>query len=254
VRGRGRRQAVRAPASLIKTARRASRHFGIDLVRWRPQSSPDAALAKSLAHHRVDMVLDIGANEGQYAKHLREVGFRGRIISFEPLSSAYERLKATAAGDALWSVAPRGALGDGNGEVQMNVASNGGASSSIFGMMKAHEHAAPDVAYVGSETVLISRLDLAAKKFIRETDRIFVKMDVQGYELHVLRGADGILPKIIGAEIEVSFAPLYDGQPSFLDLTDWMLTRGFDIWGIVPGFADNSTGQILQADIVFFRA
>jgi FkbM family methyltransferase len=253
VRGQGRRQVLNAPASLIKTARSVSRHLGIDLVRWRPQSSPDAALAKSLACHRIDTVLDIGANEGQYAKHLREVGFRGRIVSFEPLSGAYERMKATAAKDALWSVAPRGALGDENGELQMNVASNGGASSSIFGMMKAHHHAAPDVTYVASETVPVLRLDVAAEKFLRDRDRVFLKVDVQGYELHVLRGAAGILPRILGAEIEVSFAALYDGQPSFLTLTEWMLTRGFEIWGVIPGFADNFTGQILQADIIFFR-
>lgn len=244
-----------SPASRVRSAvRRGLRHIGADIVRWRPQSSPEAALIKALSHHRIDAVLDVGANEGQYGRHLRELGFGGRIISFEPLATPRLRLQEFAAKDPLWSVAPRMAIGDHAGEIQMNVASNGGASSSILPMLSTHEHAAPDVRYVGSEEVPMVRLDNVAQDFLRDAKRVFLKVDVQGYELQVLEGATEILPRIAGAELEVSFVPLYDGQHSFLAVAEWMRTHGFDVWGIIPGFADNSTGQVLQADVVFFRS
>lgn len=223
------------------------------MVRWRPQSSPQAALAKALAHHQVDTVLDVGANVGQYGQHLRELGFRGRIVSFEPLTVPRGRLQTLAANDPLWTVAPQMAIGEQEGNVTINVASNGGASSSILPMLARHEHAAPDVAYVGSEIVFISRLDIAARDFLVNARKVFLKVDVQGYELQVLQGATEILPSITGGQVEVSFVPLYSGQSSFLTVAEWLRAHDFDIWGVIPGFADNSTGQVLQADVVFFR-
>lgn len=239
---------------LRRLIRRALRHCGADVVRWRPQSSPEAALAKALIYQGIDSVLDVGANEGQYGKYLRELGFNGRIISFEPLPIPHARLRALARKDPMWVVAPRMAMGDRAGQVQINVASNGGASSSIFPMLATHKRAAPEVAYVASETVSMSRLDGVAATFLSDAKRIFIKVDVQGFESAVLKGATEILPRTIGAEIEISFVPLYEGQTLFLELTQWMQAQGFEIWGIIPAFADNSTGQVLQADVVFFKS
>lgn len=211
-------------------------------------------MAKALAHHSIDTVLDVGANEGQYGRQLRELGFGGRIISFEPLRAPYTRLVTLAAKDPLWTVAPRMAIGDRAGHVQMNVASNGGASSSILPMLSTHRYAAPDVSYVGCETVPMARLDGVAKTFLSEAEKVFVKADVQGFELAVLKGATEILPRLVGAELEASFVPLYQGQPSLCELIEWMGVHRFDVWGIIPGFANNSTGQVMQADVVFFRS
>src|SRR5438874_74602 len=105
-------------SGLKKKLRRTTRRIGVDLVRWRPQSSSEAAIAKMLTHHRIDTVMDIGANEGQYARLLREAGYTGRIISFEPLTRAHEQLLRASACDPLWTVAPRMAIGNREGVVR----------------------------------------------------------------------------------------------------------------------------------------
>ncbi len=233
--------------------RKTLRHVGLDLVRWRPQSSPEAALARMLNQHRVDTVLDVGANEGQYALSLRELGFSGRIISFEPLAVAHQRLRRSAVKDASWIIPPRMAIGNQEGQIRLNVASNG-ASSSILPMLEAHQQAAPDVEYVGSEVVPISRLDGVAEEFLGQARNIFLKIDAQGFELPVLQGAGELICRIVGAQLELSLVPLYEGQALFSELIEWMRKAGFSIWGILPGLTDNSSGRLLQTDVVFFRA
>jgi FkbM family methyltransferase len=244
---------TRVSAGIKNNIRRTARSLGVDVIRWRPQSSPDAALAKMLAHHRIDTVLDVGANEGQYARLLREIGYRGRIVSFEPLSTVYQRLQEVAAHDPLWIVAPRTAIGNQEGTVRINVASNNGASSSILPMLQAHQHAAPQVAYVGFEIAPIAPLDCAASDFLGDGQNIFLKADVQGFELEVLQGAAELLHKIAGIQLEVSLVPLYEGQALFSTLIDRVRRDGFSVWGILPGLVDGSSGRLLQADVIFFR-
>jgi FkbM family methyltransferase len=206
-----------------------------------------------LEKHGIDTVVDVGANEGEYGRRLRELGFGGRIVSFEPGTAAYKRLQESARGDELWTVAPRGALGNQEGQICLNLASNGERSSSVLPMLTAHEQAAPDATYFGSEVVPITRLDRVADELLTQTRNIFLKVDVQGYELEVLQGAAELLPRIVGAQLELSFVPLYEGQTLFHPLLGYMLVCGFCIWGIMPGLVDNVTGRLLQTDVVFFR-
>lgn len=249
------RFALPLPKKTKQITRGMLRSVGLDLIRWTPQSSPEAALAKMFIEHCVDTVIDVGANEGQYAQILRHIGFSGTIISFEPLSSAHARLRESAAPDPLWKVAPRMALGDHEGEMSMNVASNGGASSSILELLETHQRAAPDITYVGSEPVPMSRLDSIVGGFLQDEEgNVFLKVDVQGYELQVLDGASELLKRIVGAQLEVSFVSLYQGQALLPTLVDYMMRKGFEIWGIIPGFTDNSSGRMLQADVIFFRS
>jgi hypothetical protein len=81
-----------------------------------------------------------------------------------------------------------------------------------------------------------------------------LKIDTQGYEMAVLRGAEKMLPRLAGVQLELSLAPLYEGQTLYLELIDWLRARGFDLWSVIPGFVDPSSGRMLQFDGVFFRA
>jgi hypothetical protein len=83
--------------------------------------------------------------------------------------------------------------------------------------------------------------------------RIFCKLDVQGYESRVLAGAKELLKRIAGLQMELSLAPLYDGQSSFNELLDTMAQQGFEIYGFTPGFVDPRSGRMLQVDGLFFR-
>jgi FkbM family methyltransferase len=234
------------------TTRSALRRVGLDVIRYNPQKSHEAALARLLATREIDTVLDVGANEGQYATMVRRAGFQGKIISFEPLAEAHSKLRQAAARDPLWAVGPRTALGDHEGTLLMHVAANS-ASSSALSMLDTHLRAAPESAYIGSETVPISRLDRIVEDMQVGGQNLFLKIDVQGFEPKVLEGAPRLLGRIRGIQLELSLVPLYDGETLFLPLVDSLAKKGFELWGLIPGFIDNETGRTLQVDGIFFR-
>ena len=205
---------------LKKIIKKLARSLGIDLKRYNIQTSEAAKMQRLLAYHNIDLVFDVGANVGQYAKSLRDLGYSGRIVSFEPLSSAYSQLKTASKKDLLWEIAPQTAIGNQEGEIIINIAGNS-QSSSALPMLDAHVQSAPESAYSGSETVKLSRLDTLAKDYIKsETKSIFLKIDVQGLEKQVLEGATAILPLVKGIKLELSLVPLYEGQVLFQEMID----------------------------------
>jgi FkbM family methyltransferase len=211
-------------------------------------------LVKELTSRKIDVVLDVGANSGQYATELRRSEFSGRIVSFEPLSGPFARLARSASADTLWDCR-QCALGDVDGTISMNVAGNAGASSSILPMLKNHQDAFPQANYVGTEDVEIRRLDAVAPEVLRQGDAVFLKIDVQGFEKHVIAGgATTIDQRCGGIEIELSFAALYDGDMLIQEALDLVDSLGFVLAGLAPGFIDVRNGRVLQAEGVFFRA
>ena len=238
---------------LKKPIKQLARSLGIDLKRYNVQTSEAAKMQRLLAYHNIDLVFDVGANIGQYAKLLRELGYSGRIVSFEPLSSAYSQLKAVSEKDPLWEIAPQTAIGNQEGEIIINIAGNS-QSSSALPMLDAHLESAPESAYSGSETVKLSRLDTLAKDYIKsETKSIFLKIDVQGLEKQVLEGATAILPLVKGIKLELSLVPLYEGQVLFKEMIDIIEKLGYELYGIEPGFTAEKTGRMLQMDGIFFK-
>jgi FkbM family methyltransferase len=83
---------------------------------------------------------DVVANIGQFAEELRSVGFAGKIISFDPLTTAHAQLRNSAQNDSKWLVHPRIAVGDKNGEIEVNIAGNSELSS-VLPMLDAHSSA-----------------------------------------------------------------------------------------------------------------
>ncbi|WP_430013158.1 FkbM family methyltransferase [Microcystis ichthyoblabe FBCC-A1114] len=236
-----------------KTIKKLSRSLGIDLKRYNIQTSEAAKMQRLLAYHNIDLVFDVGSNIGQYAKLLRELGYSGRIVSFEPLSSAYSQLKAVSEKDPLWEIAPQAAIGNQEGEIIINIAGNS-YSSSALPMLDAHLESAPESAYSGSETVKLSRLDTIAKDYIKsETKSIFLKIDVQGLEKQVLEGATAILPLVKGIKLELSLVPLYESQVLFKEMIHIVEKLGYELYGIEPGFTAEKTGRMLQMDGIFFK-
>ena len=100
-------------------------------------------IATILREQQINMVLDVGANTGQFAKWIRDTGYIGKIVSFEPLGDAHRKLSQAAERDPRWIVAPRMALGSAPGKIDIHVAGNG-VSSSILPMLTTHTDAAPD--------------------------------------------------------------------------------------------------------------
>lgn len=238
--------------TIAHSIRRLALKCGIELNRYNPVQSQDARMARLLDQHGIDTVLDVGANTGGYGQALRDIGYRGDILSFEPLGQAYAELTEAAATDVHWHIAPRMALGAEDGEIEINVAGNS-VSSSILPMYDAHALAAPQSRYVGTERVRLSRLDSVSHAALGRDRTTLLKIDTQGYEMPVLEGATTLLPHIRGIQLELSLIPLYEGQVTYRDMIDWLAVKGFDLWNIIPGFSDASTGRLLQFDGIFFQ-
>jgi FkbM family methyltransferase len=228
---------------------RTLQSFGWEIKRFALDEM--SQLARYLAIHKVETVLDVGANIGQFATTLRMAGYPGKIISFEPQSEAHARLTAMAANDVKWTVAPRCAVGAAPGEIEMNISDNS-VSSSALPILEAHTGSAPASRYVGKETVRVIRLDDC--DLVPQGERIFIKIDTQGFEQHVIDGAPELIKLARGVQMEMSLAPLYAGQADFMGLMGQMQKVGFDLWSLNPGFAAPETGRLLQADATFFRA
>lgn len=199
----------------------------------------------------ITLVLDVGANAGQYATRLRDAGYTGRILSFEPQGGPFRQLERCVRNDPGWE-ARRLALGDEDGRAEIHRAANT-FSSSLLPMKDRHIDSDPTSFYVGSEAVATARLESIWEEVHRPEDRVWLKLDVQGYELHVLRGAQSVIKNIDVVQTEMSLVPLYDGDVSWRDLVDWLRDHGLRLAGLEPGFDDQQTGELLQADGIFIR-
>ncbi|WP_082680715.1 FkbM family methyltransferase [Mycolicibacterium novocastrense] len=210
-------------------------------------------LVRQLESRVVDIILDVGANSGQYSRGLRTAGFTGRIVSFEPLSEPFSALKRESSKDELWDC-HRCALGDEDGSVIVNVAGNAGESSSVLPMLKRHQDAYPPANYVATEEVQIRRLDALASEILQPDDSVFLKIDVQGFEKQVLAGATNtVTDRCVGLQIELSFFPLYENGMLIRESLELVESMGFGLTALLPCFMDPRNGQMLQADGIFFR-
>jgi len=233
--------------------KRGLRALGWRLSRYSASSSPELQLTTLLKWKDVDLVLDVGANTGQFGRELREHGYRGRIVSFEPLSRAYEVLVDRIRHDPLWTVAPRMALGATRGEARLHISENS-VSSSILNMLPAHLRGAPESQFTGEEDVCLETLDAVWGKVVPANQRtVFLKIDVQGYEGEVLKGAEHTLRNVAGVQLELSLVPLYEGQALYRDLIDHLGALGFELCGVTTEFVDPVTGRTLQVNGIFFR-
>ena len=238
--------------SLKQPIKRLINASGFDLRRLTANTNPAYQLLKGLNRFNVDIVFDVGANVGQFASELRSVGYKGDIVSFEPLSDAYELLLVQAGRGDKMQVHSRGAIGDYDGEIEINISGNS-VSSSVLPMMKAHTSAAAHSEYVASETVPIFRLDTVAPEYLSEASRSFLKIDTQGFEWQVLDGASELLERVDGVLCELSLVPLYEGQRLWMDLIQRLEQEGFTLWSIQKGFTDPRDGRTLQVNAIFFR-
>jgi len=205
-----------------------------------------------LRAYEVDLVLDVGANVGQFAEGLLAAGWRGRIVSFEPLSGPYATLQRASERHPSWEVAERCCIGDHDGEIDVQISENSVASS-VLPLADGHTAHSPDARYVASERVPVITLDAAIDPILRGARRPFLKLDVQGYEEQVLAGGSGTVARLVGVDIEVCFIELYKGQMLFGPLLNWVEREGFVVHRLTPSFLDVTTGRWLAADVIAFR-
>lgn len=211
-------------------------------------SNPHFQERVALEDPRVGMIVDVGANAGQYAQRIRRTLPKTPIRSFEPLPDAFQQLRALSAPDPNWEVF-NCALGRKDANLELVVAGNS-QSSSFLPIQNAHLSSAPESASVGTISVPVKRLDSFIDEFPND---LYLKIDTQGYELEVLSGGPRTLSRAMYVYLEVSFTQLYGGAPLAHDVMSYMYRNGFELWTLTPGFSDQKNARLLQADMLFGR-
>lgn len=227
---------------------------GYDFSRFTPTSHPLARRKQIFKSYKIDTVLDIGANTGQFAQELRDdIGYTERILSFEPLSSAFELLKAKvkANADSAWEIF-NCAIGDTEEKREINIAGNS-YSSSLLNMLPSHLKSAPNSKYIGKELIEIKTVDSLFGGLCKTAKNTYMKIDTQGFESKVLNGAEKSLAKINTIQMEMSLIPLYDGELLLSEMCALMSRKGYALVAIENGFSDPVSGQLLQVDGIFHR-
>lgn len=199
----------------------------------------------------VDLVLDVGANEGQYVREIRDYGYGRDVLSFEPLVDAFDVLRARAERDPRWWVS-NCAVGSNSSTLLLNVSGNS-VSTSALPMLSRHATAAPQSVVVGQVRVPVGRLDDLLPADTDCRSKLYIKVDTQGYEGHVLDGAESTFLRTVALEVELSLTSLYEGQPLMQELIDRLARAGFRLVNLFPGFYDPETGEGLQMDGIFVR-
>jgi len=235
---------------LKEFAKSFAERCGFEILRYPRAYASRRSLAGLLRQERINLVLDVGANTGQFVDELHAAGYNGRIISFEPLTAAHARLLKLTEHHPNWTIAQRTAIGAAPGSVDLHVSGNS-VSSSILEMLPSHAAADPQSGYVGTETVSVNRLDDLVS--LAPDDRVLLKIDVQGYERQVLEGADRVLASSRAVISEMSLVPLYDGQLLAREMWDLLAERGFEMWSLESCFRDPQTVRLLQFDGIFVR-
>lgn len=225
---------------------RAAREY---LRRIAPHSdSPFISIVRNLKDSNISNVLDVGANVGQFGLDLRRHGFKGQIFSFEPVNETFALLEKTTRRHQPWKAIKLG-LGASESELTINISSNDGLSSSLLEMGPLHIEHFPNSATVARQKVSISTIDQMLVELGLRPREVMLKLDVQGFESEVLKGASQSLSKIPLCYMEVSVSPLYEGEVTFLPILIELSKSGHEVIDVFRGVKAKN-GKLLQLDIL----
>jgi FkbM family methyltransferase len=210
--------------------------------------TPFKSIARNLEHFQISGVIDVGANVGQFGLDVRRHGFEGLIVSYEPVQETFDSLSQTIKQHQPWKAFQLG-LGAVESERTINISGNSGLSSSILEMRSLHLENFPDSATVAKQKISISTIDKQLEILGLQPQEIMLKLDVQGFEAEVLKGASQSLSKIPLCYLEVSITPLYDGEISFLPILIELSKFGHEVIDVFRGIKAKD-GQLLQLDIL----
>jgi methyltransferase, FkbM family len=197
----------------------------------------------------INVVVDVGANVGQYARELRAGGYRGRIISFEPVPDAYCTLAAMASEN---HTCLEMGLGSFDGEAMMFITRKS-VNSSFREPDPQLQTKVASAEVCAKHLVKVRKLDTILPSLINPGDRVYLKIDTQGFEKEVLMGAASSLSNVYAVEVELSLVRMYLGQALLPDVWNLLETAGFRPSWVERGFRDPVTNWLCQLDALFVR-
>lgn len=214
-----------------------------------PDAHIDSFLMALFEALQVNCVIDVGARHGEFGTLLRQHGYRGAILSFEPVHENVRILQQVAERDAQWHVFPF-ALGSEPSHELINVA----AASNYSSFLEVSEYGISADAKMETKEQMIVEVHRLDALFDEITAHIpdpcvYLKMDTQGWDMEVFRGAKGCLAGIRALQSELSLQPLYDNQTNWLDALAEFQAGGFEISNFFTVFRDDQL-RVSEMDCV----
>ena len=231
--------------------RRLAHRLGYDIEKFNQQVTLETHLRGLLPRQDINLVLDVGANNGQFASMLRDLGYRGEIVSFEPAGASFGILEAAAASDPAWRVLHLG-LSDTDGTAELNIPRVSPFASLHSVNASGRAKFGDQVDTVQVETVELARLDNVLPSIVPdfEARNAFLKMDTQGHDLMVFEGAGAFRSQFDLLESEVSVVPMYDGAPHYLDTLAHYRSFGYEVTGLYTVNRTSDTWHVIEFDCV----
>ncbi len=224
--------------------RRLAWKLGYDVRRADGPTESALRVVRVCEHLGVSRLVDAGAHNGTWAAAVRSSGYRGRISSFEPHPVVFAELAARAGADSRWD-AHQIALGAAAAKLDLRV-----TSDSTFSSFRNQDLKLLETSTISVQSVEVERLDELVP--FSDQERLFVKLDVQGYELEVVRGAARIIDLVVATQVEVLLRPLYSGQPTLVELVETLAATGLRPAGVFNG-AVTQSGEENYFDVLFVR-
>lgn len=202
---------------------------------------------RAILDPRLQTVVDIGANRGQFALAVRQYSPLARVYSFEPLPDPTKTFRSIFSADDLVRI-NQAAIGPVSEQRELHISARDD-SSSLFPIDGLQTKIFPGTSEVSTIEVHVGPLDsfLAASDIISPA---LLKLDVQGFEYEALCGCESLLSLFDIVYCECSFVELYSGQKLASDVIEWLLSNGFDLKGMFHAHYDDA-GQAIQADFLF---
>ena len=203
---------------------------------------------------KIDCILYVGANHGQYFKELRKNFPDTPIYLYEPDPELVTKLRARLKSEDNYIIREC-AVGSKSGNstfYRTSIETNLRLSSSLLEMAPKHKQWSKDSIPQDSITVEVITLD---SEQLSKYSAIFLKIDVQGYELEAFKGSINLLENRVAAiDTEVSFQELYHGEANWIKLCEFLENFNFNIFGVNPwGIYYKNHGELLQADLQFVK-
>ncbi len=212
----------------------------------------DFRLKAILEKYQVDLVIDAGANRGQFALNLRKLGYTGRIFSFEPIAHIYAKLAAEALHDDLWEVFDM-ALGNENGEKTINVANWSEFTSFLSSNEWCEERFGENCVTKASESVKIRKLCTVLAESISKETNIYLKLDTQGFDLEVYKGLGDYQQSVVALQSELSVVPIYKDIPHVTESLSFFEAQGYALSSIYPITVEEATLKTIEFDCMMVR-
>lgn len=224
--------------------------LGLPVGRWPDPASLSFHLRQLIKRYGIDLIIDVGGHHGEYARLLRrEAHYDGDLVSFEPAESSFSILSRTSSRDARWRV-ERLALGEQAGTATLQHYHH----SMLHSLSKPSDFGSTEwnLAPHGTEEVEVARLDTIELGLERYSAPM-LKIDTQGFDIQVLRGASEIVSRLVAIQLELSVLPLYESSPDCAAVLEELNRLGFSISGLFP-VAHDADLRAVEFDCIAVRA